>query len=70
MADVGIFSVHAGSSLRFFDRISEAQDFAEKHSLATIRKDYGSGWKDVAKWDGLKWSYIHRKPSKPTRKKR
>jgi hypothetical protein len=59
---LGIFSAHAGSNLRFFDKVSEAQDWAEQHENATLRKDYGAGWQDVASWDGSKWSYIHRKP--------
>lgn len=67
----GIFSVRAGTGLRFFDRIGEAQDWAETFLSATIRKEYGRGWTDIAKWDGSKWNYIHQKSTtKKARKKR
>lgn len=61
----GIFSAHHGTNLRFFDRISEAQDWAESQgSGAVIRKEYGRGWTDIAKWNGERWSYIHQKANK------
>lgn len=65
----GIFSAHAGTNLRFFDRVSEAQDWAERHNSAVLRRDYGDGWTDVAKWNGQDWTYIHRKTSKKRAKK-
>lgn len=36
----GIFSAHAGNLIRFFDTVSEAQDWAENHPSATLRWEY------------------------------
>jgi hypothetical protein len=62
----GIFSAHSGTQLRFFDKVGDAQDWAEKYPEATIRRDYGKGWTDIAKWSAKegRWSYIHRKTPK------
>ncbi len=64
------FSVHAGHHVRFFDLIGPAQDFAEEFPESRIRKDYGFGREDVALWDGKRWTYIHRQPTKKKRVKR
>lgn len=67
---MGKFSVHAGTNLRFFDVIAKAQDFAERFPAATVRRDYGDdakGYVDAAQWNGVTWTYFHRKASKKKR---
>ena len=53
----GIFSAHAGTTVKFFDTVTQAQDWAENHATATLRRDYGAGWLDVAHWANGRWTY-------------
>jgi hypothetical protein len=63
------FLVHVADGVKFFDKIGEAQDHAERYTAATISKEYEGKWTEVAAWNGLKWTYKHRKTARKAVKK-